>query len=112
MRVATNFNDYFNSISSDSLFRQPELANTLRRIAEFGADDFYRGETAALIVQQMEKSNGLISLEDLDAYAAVWRAPVRAGWRDYEIISAPPPSSGGFAIVQLLKDEGLSLRAL
>ncbi|MDA7849739.1 gamma-glutamyltransferase [Porticoccaceae bacterium] len=100
---ATNFNDYFNSISSDSLFRQPELANTLRRIAEFGADDFYRGETAALIVQQMEKSNGLISLEDLDAYAAVWRAPVRAGWRDYEIISAPPPSSGGFAIVQLLK---------
>ena len=99
----TNFNDYFNSISSDSLFRQPELANTLRRIAEFGADDFYRGETAALIVQQMEKSNGLISLEDLDAYAAVWRAPVRAGWRDYEIISAPPPSSGGFAIVQLLK---------
>ena len=100
---ATNFNDYFNSISSDSLFRQPELANTLRRIAEFGADDFYRGETAALIVQQMEKSNGLISLEDLDAYAAVWRAPVRAGWHDYEIISAPPPSSGGFAIVQLLK---------
>ncbi len=99
----TNFNDHFNSISSDSLFRQPELANTLRRIAEFGADDFYRGETAALIVQQMEKSNGLISLEDLDAYAAVWRAPVRAGWRDYEIISAPPPSSGGFAIVQLLK---------
>ena len=99
----TNFNDYFNSISSDSLFRQPELANTLRRIAEFGADDFYRGETAALIVQQMEKSNGLISLEDLDAYSAVWRAPVRAGWRDYEIISAPPPSSGGFAIVQLLK---------
>ena len=99
----TNFNDYFNSISSDSLFRQPELANTLRRIAEFGADDFYRGETAALIVQQMEKSNGLISSEDLDAYAAVWRAPVRAGWRDYEIISAPPPSSGGFAIVQLLK---------
>lgn len=99
----TNFNDYFNSISSDSLFRQPELANTLRRIAEFGADDFYRGETAALIVQQMEKSNGLISLEDLDAYSAVWRAPVQAGWRDYEIISAPPPSSGGFAIVQLLK---------
>ena len=100
---ATNFNDYFNSISSDRLFRQPELANTLRRIAEFGADDFYRGETATLIVQQMERSNGLISKEDLDSYKAVWRKPVRAKWRDYEIISAPPPSSGGFAIVQLLK---------
>ena len=99
----TNFYDYFNHINSSKVFKQPELAKTLGRIAEFGADDFYRGKTAALIVEEMKRSNGLISAEDLDQYSAVWREPVRANWRDYEIISAPPPSSGGFAIVQLLK---------
>ena len=99
----TNFNDYFKHINSSKVFKQPELAKTLARIAEFGADDFYRGKTAALIVEEMKRSNGLISAEDLDQYSAVWREPVRANWRDYEIISAPPPSSGGFAIVQLLK---------
>ena len=99
----TNFNDHFNHINSSKVFKQPELAKTLARIAEFGADDFYRGKTAALIVEEMKRSNGLISAEDLDQYSAVWREPVRANWRDYEIISAPPPSSGGFAIVQLLK---------
>ena len=99
----TNFNEYFNHIASGEVFKQPELAKTLGRIAEFGADDFYRGKTAALIVEEMKRSNGLISAEDLDQYSAVWREPVRANWRDYEIISAPPPSSGGFAIVQLLK---------
>jgi len=99
----TNFNDHFNHINSSKVFKQPELAKTLARIAEFGADDFYRGKTAALIVEEMKRSNGLISAKDLDQYSAVWREPVRAKWRDYEIISAPPPSSGGFAIVQLLK---------
>ena len=99
----TNFNDHFSHINSSKVFKQPELAKTLARIAEFGADDFYRGKTAALIVEEMKRSNGLISAKDLDQYSAVWREPVRAKWRDYEIISVPPPSSGGFAIVQLLK---------
>ena len=99
----TNFNDYFNHINSSKVFKQPELAKTLARIADFGADDFYRGKTAALIVEEMKRSNGLISAKDLEQYSAVWREPVRASWRNYEIISAPPPSSGGFAIVQLLK---------
>ena len=99
----TNFNEYFEHISSTEVFKQPELAQTLGRIAEFGADDFYRGHTAALIVEQMKQSNGLISAEDLDQYSAIWREPVRANWRGYEVVSAPPPSSGGFAIVQLLK---------
>ena len=99
----TNFNEYFEHISSTEVFKQPELAQTLGRIAEFGADDFYRGHTAALIVEQMKQSNGLISAKDLDQYSAIWRDPVRANWRGYEVVSAPPPSSGGFAIVQLLK---------
>ena len=99
----TNFNDYFNHINSSKVFKQPELAKTLSRIAEFGADDFYRGKTASLIVEEMKRSNGLISADDLQQYSAIWRKPVRANWREYEIVSAPPPSSGGFAIVQLLK---------
>lgn len=100
---ATNFNAHFSRIRSGELFKQPELGMTLRRIAESGADDFYRGETAALLIKQMGRSNGLITAEDLEIYEAIWREPLRADWRDYEIVSAPPPSSGGFAVIQLLK---------
>ena len=99
----TNFSKYFLSINASENFKQPELANTLRRIAKFGADDFYSGETAKLIVEQMKESDGLITMEDLNSYEAVWREPLRSDWRNYEVISAPPPSSGGFAIIQLLK---------
>jgi len=99
----TNFRDYFGELQADKLFRQPELASTLERIAEHGADDFYRGETAKMLVDQMGRSNGLITMEDLESFTAVWREPLRSKWRDYEIVSAPPPSSGGFAVVQLLK---------
>ena len=99
----TNFSKYFLSINASENFKQPELANTLRRIAKFGADDFYSGETAKLIVEQMKVSDGLITMEDLNSYEAVWREPLRSNWRNYEVISAPPPSSGGFAIIQLLK---------
>ena len=99
----TNFSKYFLSINTSENFKQPQLANTLRRIAKFGADDFYSGETAKLIVEQMKESDGLITMEDLNSYEAVWREPLRSNWRNYEVISAPPPSSGGFAIIQLLK---------
>jgi len=99
----TNFADYFGSLRSGEVFRQPELAATLNRIAEQGPDGFYHGETARLIVAEMARGNGLITLEDLDRYEAKWREPLRANWRGYEIVSAPPPSSGGFALIQLLK---------
>jgi gamma-glutamyltranspeptidase/glutathione hydrolase len=99
----TNFNEHFSRVRSGELFKQPELAETLRRIADLGRDDFYRGETASLIVAQMDRSNGLITAADLENYEAIWREPLRAEWRDYEIVSAPPPSSGGFAVIQLLK---------
>ncbi len=102
-RDKTNFSKYFLSINTSENFKQPQLANTLRRIAKFGADDFYSGETAKLIVEQMKESDGLITMEDLNSYEAVWREPLRSDWRNYEVISAPPPSSGGFAIIQLLK---------
>ena len=100
---STNFDDYFGSISTERPFTQPELGRTLRRIVELGPDDFYSGETADLIVAQMQRSNGLITAEDLQRYRAVWREPLRTDWRDFEILAAPPPSSGGFALIQLLK---------
>ena len=99
----TNFYEYFSAIRKNQVFKQPELAATLKRIAESGADDFYRGHTARLIVEQMHRSEGLISAQDLEKYITVWRQPLQAKWRGYQIVSSPPPSSGGFAVVQLLK---------
>tara|TARA_B100001057_G_scaffold9564_1_gene8960 strand:- start:1763 stop:3472 length:1710 start_codon:yes stop_codon:yes gene_type:complete len=99
----TNFKEYFSQISADQLFKQPELAMTLERIADAGPADFYQGETARLIVKQMDKDHGLISMEDLESYEAVWRAPLEARWRNFKVLSAPPPSSGGFGVIQLLK---------
>ena len=98
-----NFADYFSDMQSGELFRQPELARTLERIAEAGPEDFYRGETARLLVAEMERGDGLITMQDLDTYKPIERKPLRSDWRDLEVLAAPPPSSGGFAIVQLLK---------
>lgn len=79
----------------------PELASTLERIRDNGRDGFYKGETAQLIVEEMKRGNGLISLEDLEKYQAVWREPVTGTYREYGFISMPPPSSGGIALAQL-----------
>jgi len=99
----TNFNQYFGEVKAGELFKQAELAATLTRIAEQGEEDFYNGETARLLVAQMNQDEGLISLEDLENYKAIWREPLKAKWRDFEVVSAPPPSSGGFGVIQLLK---------
>jgi len=99
----TNFGKYFGNLIGGEIHRQPELAATLQRIADDGPEEFYQGETANLIVAEMERGNGLVTLEDLAAYEAKWREPLSSEWRGYEVISAPPPSSGGFALIQLLK---------
>jgi gamma-glutamyltranspeptidase/glutathione hydrolase len=99
----TNFGDYFGEMRTGELHKQPELAETLHRIADNGADGFYGGETAQLIAAEMERGGGLITMEDLADYEAVWREPVRADWREFEVVSAPLPSSGGVALIQLLK---------
>ena len=98
----TNFHKYFGNMRAGELFKQPELAVTLGLIAE-DAQSFYSGLPARQLVAQMQASSGLISLQDLAGYQAVWREPIRESWRDMEVLSAPPPSSGGFALVQLLK---------
>lgn len=84
------------------LFIQPDLAQTLRRIRDQGRDGFYKGKTAELIVAEMERGSGLISLKDLADYQSVWREPIRGTYRGYEILSMPPPSSGGVLLVQML----------
>ena len=81
---------------------QPELAATLKRIREHGAAEFYEGETARKFAAAMEANGGLITLEDLRQYQAVERTPLRGHYRDYEIITSPPPSSGGIGILQML----------
>lgn len=85
-----------------TLFRQPELAATLQRIADHGIADFYRGETARLIADEMARNGGLITLEDLAAYRPVLREPIHGSYRGYDIYSMSPPSSGGIHIVQIL----------
>ena len=94
-------------------FRQPDLARTLTRIRDQGRDGFYKGETARLIADDMRNHGGLITEEDLARYEAKERAPIRGNYRGYEIISMPPPSSGGVALVEMLNIlEGYDLRSL
>jgi gamma-glutamyltranspeptidase/glutathione hydrolase len=82
--------------------RQRDLAWTLKQIHERGGEGFYEGEVARRIVADMQANGGLITLEDLAAYKVVEREPVRGKFRDFEVVSAPPPSSGGVHIVQIL----------
>ena len=83
-------------------FRQPALAATLRRIRDRGRAGFYEGETADFIVAEMERGGGLITHEDLKAYRAVERRPLVGEYRGHRVISMPPPSSGGVALIQML----------
>jgi len=99
----TNFGKYFGGLNTGVTFKQPELAATLTRIADKGAKEFYDGKTADLIAASMKADGGLITKRDLQQYKAVWRQPVQADWNGYRVITAPPPSSGGIGLVQLLK---------
>ncbi|MXV17917.1 gamma-glutamyltransferase [Pedobacter sp. HMF7056] len=81
---------------------QPDLAHTLMLIRDKGRAGFYEGETAGKIVAEMQRGGGLISPGDLKNYHAAWRTPVSGKYKDYKIITMPPPSSGGIALVQLL----------
>jgi len=83
------------------LFKQPELARTLERLAK-DPDEFYRGAMAREIAAAIHKGGGLVTAEDLAAYEVKEREPIRGSYRGYDIISAPPPSSGGVALVEIL----------
>ncbi|NQD72743.1 gamma-glutamyltransferase, partial [Sphingobacterium shayense] len=118
-RQATEFNSYqkrFKQYSTSSasiirdqpwkkgdVFIQSQLGNTLNLIAENGRDGFYKGPVADDIVAEMKRGNGLISHEDLENYQAVWRKPIVGDYKNYTIISMPPSSSGGTALLALLQ---------
>ena len=98
----TNFDAYFSNLKAGVTYRQPELAQTLARIADDGGREFYEGRTAELIAQQMY-GHGLVTKQDLIQYKAVWRQPLTADWNGYRVVTAPPPSSGGVGLIQMLK---------
>lgn len=82
---------------------QTELANTLKRIQQAGSKGFYEGETAELVVAEMKRGNGIISLSDLKNYKAKFREPFTFHYRGYEVLGMPMPSSGGLLLNQMLK---------
>ena len=88
-------------LGGDSLI-QMDLANTLINIRDKGREGFYSGEVAEKIEMEMKTHNGIISLNDLKNYHSVWRTPVSGTYKNYKVISMPPPSAGGIALIQLL----------
>ncbi|OXI81646.1 gamma-glutamyltransferase [Burkholderia sp. AU33423] len=99
----TNFKRFFGAMGEGGVFRQPELGDTLERIARFGVDEFYLGATAELLVRQLSDLDVPITKDDLRQYRTIWRKPLVAHWNGYEVVTAPPPSSGGIGLLQLLK---------
>lgn len=95
------------------IWKQPDLADTLERIQRDGKDGFYGGETARLLADFMRQNGGIITREDLEKYQAFEREPIRGTYRGYEIVSMPPPSSGGVVLVQMLNIlEGFELHEI
>ncbi|HUX68049.1 MAG TPA: gamma-glutamyltransferase [Terriglobales bacterium] len=91
-----------NYYKAGDLFQQPELAATLKRIAADGADGFYKGPVAQALAAFEKAHGGLITTADLAHYQAKWRQPLQVNYHGYDILTSPPPSSGGVAIVEML----------
>jgi gamma-glutamyltranspeptidase/glutathione hydrolase len=98
-RIFLNGGKYY---EPGDVFIQADLGRTLDRIAKLGAKDFYEGETARLLAKDMQQHGGLITMEDLKQYAAIERKPMLGKYKGYDIITSPPPSSGGVGILQML----------
>src|SRR6266850_6598838 len=109
-RIYLNGGKFYNE---GEIFRQPELASTFARLQRSGPNEFYQGETARLIASDMKRHNGLMTIDDLRGYVAKEREPLRGTYRGYEIISMPPPSSGGAVLVEMLNIlEGYDLKQM
>lgn len=94
---------YTQNYKEGDTLKNKELANTLFRISKNGRKEFYEGETANIMVDFLDSKNGIITLDDLKAYEAIWRDPVVFNYKDLKIISMSPPSSGGICLAQILK---------
>ena len=102
-----------NALAVGELFKQPELAETLKRIAKGGVKGFYEGKTAELIAADSAKQGGIMTLDDLKSYKALERKVVKGTYRDYEVITMTPPSSGGVHLIQMLNIlEGWDVNAM
>lgn len=109
-RIYLNGGKFYNE---GDLFRQPDLAATFARLQATGPNEFYEGRTARMIVDDVRRHNGLITLADMRGYVAKEREPVRGTYRGYEVISMPPPSSGGAVLIEMLNIlEGFDLGKL
>lgn len=109
-RIYLNNGKFYNE---GDLFVQPELAATFTRLQQRGPNEFYTGQTAQLIAADMKRHHGLLTLEDLRGYVAKEREPLRGTYRGYEIISMPPPSSGGAVLLEMLNIlEGYDLKKM
>jgi len=94
---------YTKEFSKGDIFKNEALANTLSRISKNGRVEFYGGETGKILADYVQEKNGIITIEDLEAYEAQWREPVTFTYKDLSIISMAPPSSGGICLAQILK---------
>ncbi|WP_460218621.1 gamma-glutamyltransferase [Psychroserpens sp. MEBiC05023] len=90
-------------VATNSMFKNMALAETLKRIAMHGRDEFYKGQTGQLLVEYLKERGGIITMEDLALYKAQWRDPIRFQYDDLIIISMSPPSSGGLCLAQIMK---------
>jgi len=91
-----------NVLPNDTI-KNVALAKTLKRIVKNGRDEFYKGETAKQLIAYLEEKSSIITLEDLERYEAKWRKPIEFQYKDYNIISMSPPSSGGLCLAQIMK---------
>jgi gamma-glutamyltranspeptidase/glutathione hydrolase len=89
-------------VGMSETWKQPELAQTLMRIRDHGHEGFYRGETAQILARHMSANGGIITEEDLASYQAIERAPLKGTYKDFDLITMAPPSSGGATLIQMM----------
>lgn len=111
-KALNNYREAFKKANKDTIYldrswfagdtmRNPKLAETFERIRDHGRNEFYNGRTAEMIVDRIQELGGIITMEDLDKYRAVWRDPIEFKYKEFTIVSMPPPSSGGMCLQQL-----------
>jgi gamma-glutamyltranspeptidase/glutathione hydrolase len=103
LKISGNTIQFAKEYKVGDTIKYPALANTLTRIMQNGKDEFYKGETAQKIVEFIQKNGGIISLDDLSKYEAKWRTPITFTYKDLNVISMSPPSSGGITLGQIMK---------
>jgi gamma-glutamyltranspeptidase/glutathione hydrolase len=103
IKINGNKTLFATAFKENDVIKYPALATTLKRISKNGRDEFYKGETAKILVKYLQEKGAIITLEDLAKYEAKWRTPLTFDYKDLRIISMPPPSSGGICLAEIFK---------